>query len=116
MFVLAGMLAMLFAGANIILVNKKSLGSWLPRALASLGLVLAGWMISYPLYQKTFCPVCFIAGGSHKLSLGAGLILLLFGVVMFVFGWKVTGWGMSRQAQVMESETLEEPRNGSSAT
>ncbi|OGC92957.1 MAG: hypothetical protein A2142_09425 [candidate division Zixibacteria bacterium RBG_16_48_11] len=103
-FVLAGMLAMLFAGANIILVNKKSLGKWLPRALASLGLVLAGWMISYPLYQKKFCPVCFIAGGNHKLSLGAGIILLLCGVVMFIFGWKVTGWDMPQQILTSKTE------------
>ena len=115
-FVLSGALAMVFAAANIMLVQRRSSGKAGPRILASLGLSLAAGMVIFPLYQKWFCLVCLVTGGSHKIVPIAGVILLLFGVVIFFLGWRVTGWGVSQRAEVMESEILEEPRKGSSAT
>jgi len=84
---------MVFAAANIMLVHRKSLGKAGPRILASLSLVLAAWMVTYPIYERWFCPVCFITGGSHKVTTAAGIVLLIFGVAVFFLGWKVTGWG-----------------------
>jgi hypothetical protein len=92
-FVLAGVLAMLAAVANVLLVYRRGKGRALPRILASLGLVLAMWMITYPIYQRQFCPVCFFTGGSHPVRLVAGVTLIAIGVIIFVLGWKMTGWG-----------------------
>jgi len=103
-FVLSGALAMVFAAANIVLVHRKSLGKAGPRILASLSLVLAAWMVTYPIYQRWFCPVCFITGGSHKVTTGAGIVLLLFGLAVFFLGWKVTGWGRPADKSVITTE------------
>ena len=103
-FVLSGALAMVFAAANIMLVHRKSLGKAGPRILASLSLVLAAWMVTYPIYQSWFCPVCFITGGSHKVTTAAGIALLIFGVAIYFLGWKVTGWGRPVGKSVITTE------------
>src|SRR3990172_11895324 len=89
-FLLCGALAMVSAAVNILLVNQRALGKALPRILASLGLVLAFWMITFPLYQKKFCPVCLLTDGTHTAKPVVGVILLAVGVIVFVLGWKVT--------------------------
>jgi hypothetical protein len=92
-FVLSGVLAMIFAAANLLLVHRRALGRKLPRILAGLGLVIAAWMITYPVYQNWLCPVCLLAGGTHQAKPVAGIILLLAGVIVFFLGWRVTRWG-----------------------
>ncbi len=103
-FVLSGALAMVFAAANIMLVHRRSLGKFAPRILASVGLSLAAWMVTYPVYQRWLCPVCFITGGSHKVLTLAGIVLLVFGLAIFFLGWKVTGWGKQVHKSVITTE------------
>jgi|GEM_PF-5923932 len=103
-FILSGALAMVFAAANIMLVHRRSLGKFAPRILASIGLSLAAWMVSYPVYQRWFCPVCFFTGGNHQVTTAAGVLLLILGVAIYFLGWKVTGWGRAVDKLVTSTE------------
>ncbi|MCI0531608.1 MAG: hypothetical protein L0Y74_06655 [candidate division Zixibacteria bacterium] len=92
-FLLAGGIALIFAGANVILAHRRAAGRFLPRLFASLGMSIAFWMAAYPFYHNWLCPVCLLTGGRHKAQLLGYVVVAVVGLIGFVLAWVVTGWG-----------------------
>ena len=101
-FLLAGVVSLLFAGANVILAHRRAAGRFLPRIFAGLGMSVAFWMVAYPFYHNWLCPVCLVTGGTHKAQFLGYVVVGVVGLIGFILAWVVTGWG--RLSMLNESD------------